>query len=253
MKLSQRYLNEESFEGNRSCQFFGIELFMEKAFFHRTSTTKFGPPRPDTRIALFNRKMQESQRARINDAAEKHGVSKMQAKVEWELIVVHATRAATDFIKKRTSKGQDRENPLTVSEHSNLIKDAFRHAFRISGGHVEDRENFLDAWTIQPNLFFAEDDSTWIYIRHDHPSSDLYKIGKTMRKDKRSSAYETHSAESREIATYPETEHLTEKKIHAHFASKRYKREFFRLTAQEVDTVTDPKKMRAALTSQPTL
>jgi hypothetical protein len=247
MKLSQRYTNEEAFEGNRSSQFFGIELFMEKAFFHKTSTTKFGSPRPDTRIAVFDRKLQESQRSRINAAAERHGLTKMQAKVEWEIIVLQATKAATDFIKSRTDCGRDKNDPLTLENHSDLIKQAFRHAIKTSGGIVEERENFKDSWTIEMTLLFTDDNSNWIYIRHDHPSSDIYKIGVTKRREKRNSAYATHSAESREIATYPEAEHLTEKKIHKHFSKKRVKLEFFRLSSEDVELVSDPVKMAAAI------
>ena len=181
------------------------------------------------------------------EAAQGFGISMDEAETEWLRIVSQGTAKATKYVQAKTDSGRAKDQPLTVGLHRKIVEDSFKTALRIVSGTVHEREMIRETWTIQPGLDFGSDDSVWIYIRHDHPSSDLYKIGKTMRKDKRSSAYETHSAESREIATYPESEHLTEKKIHAYFASKRFKREFFRLTPEEVATVTDPKKMRAAL------
>ena len=250
MKITTQYENHEPFEGNRSLQYLGIALFMEADFFHITRDTKFGKPRPDPRINLFNRKLQKYLRQRIMDAAKSFGISMEESEGEWLKIVYQGTGKATKYVQGKTDAGRSKEQPLTVGSHRKIVEDSFKVALRAVSGTVHEREMIRETWTIQPGLDFGSDDSVWIYIRHDHPSSDLYKIGKTMRKDKRSSAYETHSAESREIATYPESDHLTEKKIHAYFASKRFKREFFRLTPEDVATVTDPKKMRAALVKE---
>lgn len=250
MKLTQEYENNEPSEGNRSNQYFGLALFLELGFFQVTRDTKFGKSRPDPRIFLFRRPLQEAMRRRIMHAAGRHQFSLDDAQKEWLWIIEKTTAAATKYVTKKTYCGKNKADPLSIVEHKQLVEAAFAYALRVAAGYVAEREEMKETWSIQPTLFFAEDNSTWIYIRQDHPSSDLYKIGKTTRKAKRDSAYATHSAESREIASYPESEHVTEKKIHAHFAPKRFKREFFRLDPDDVATVCDPKRMRAAILNQ---
>lgn len=247
MRLTQEYENNEPFEGNRSNQYFGLALFLEREFFHTTSDTKFGKKRPDPRIFLFKRSMQEDLRRRIMHAAGVHRVGFDDAQREWLWIIAKTTEAATKFISKRTPMGKSKDHPLSMKKHGGDVIEAFKYALRVAGGYVVEREQIKETWSTDPTLFFDDSDSVWIYVRHDHPLGDLYKIGKTTRRGKRDSAYATHSAESREIAAYPESEYLTEKKIHAHFARKRVKREFFRLSPEDVLTVTDPRKMRAAL------
>lgn len=247
MKLTQEYENNEPAEGNRSLQYFGLALFLHLDFFHVTRDTKFGKSRPDTRIFLFKRPMQEDLRRRVMHSAGTHGYNFEDAQKEWLWIIEKTTTAATKYVSKRTGSGKAKDNPLVMNKHKELVSDAFKYALRVAGGYVTEREQMKESWSIQPTLFFADDDSNWIYIRHDNPANDIYKIGVTKRRGKRDSAYQTHSAESREIATYPESEHLTEKRIHAYFASKRIKREFFRLNPEDVATVTSPKKMREAL------
>ena len=249
MKLTQEYHNNEPSEGNRSNQYFGLSLFLELSFFQVTRDTKFGKSRPDPRIFLFRRPLQEAMRRRVMRAAGKHGFSLDDAQKEWLWIIDKTTAAATKYINKKTDCGKSKTSPLLISEHKDLVESAFAYALRVAAGYVAEREEMKETWSIQPTLFFADNDSTWIYIRQDHPNSDIYKIGKTTRRAKRNSAYATHSAQSKEVASYPETEHVTEKKIHAYFAGKRYKREFFRLTLDDVATVCDPKRMRNAILS----
>ena len=65
----------------------------------------------------------------------------------------------------------------------------------------------------------------------------------------RDSEYNTHSAESVIIAEYTESGVLNEKNLHAYFKQKRLKLEFFKLSPEEIETATDPKKMTQALIS----
>ena len=183
-------------------------------------------------------------------AASNLSISMEDAESEWLKIVSQGTAKATKFLIEKTDCGSSKLNPLTVAKHAKIVQESFKIALRIVSGTVHERETIRDSWTIQPGLDFGSDDSSWIYVRHDHPTSDIYKIGRTTRKEKRNSAYATHSAESKEIASYPETEHLTEKKIHNHFSSKRVKLEFFRLNQDDVETVICPKKMRKAITEK---
>ena len=247
MKITTQYENHEPFEGNRSLQYLGIALFMEADFFNITRDTKFGKPRPDPRINLFNRKLQEDLRRRIMDAAKSFGISMEEAEGEWLKIVAQGTGKATKYVQGKTDAGRLKDQPLTVGLHRKIVEDSFKIALRAVSGTVHEREMISETWTIQSGLDFGTDDSVWIYIRRDHPTSEFYKIGETKRSDKRESAYKTHSAESVLLATYRASEYLTEKKIHDHFAKKRTHREFFKLSPEDVETVCDPKKMRAAL------
>ena len=247
MKITTQFENLEPFEGNRSVQYLGIALFMHRDFFHITRDTKFGKPRPDPRIVLFNRKIQDNLRQRLMAAAESLQIGLDESENEWIEIVSKGTLKATQFAQSKTKAGRLKQKPLIIEKHKEIVEGAFKEALVLVSGLVHEREALRETWTIQPSLNFAFDDLSWVYIRRDSPYTDIYKIGRTTRREKRDSAYATHSAESKEIAAYPESEYLTEKLVHDFFAAKRTHREFFRLTPDEVSIVTDPQKMRAAL------
>ena len=83
MKITTQFENLEPFEGNRSVQYLGIALFMHRDFFHITRDTKFGKPRPDPRIVLFNRKIQDNLRQRLMAAAESLQIGLDESENEW--------------------------------------------------------------------------------------------------------------------------------------------------------------------------
>jgi hypothetical protein len=250
MKITTQFENMEPFEGNRSIQYLGIALFMHRDFFHITRDTKFGKARPDPRIVMFNRKIQDNLRRRLMDAAESLEISSDEAESKWVEIVFKGTLKATSYVQSKTGAGRLKEEPLTIENHKEIVKGAFKDALVLVSGLVHERETLRETWNIQPSLNFGSDDLVWVYIRRDNPHTNVYKIGKTMRREKRNSTYATHSAESKEIAAYPESEHLTEKLIHDFFSAKRTHREFFRLTPDEVALVVDPKRMRAAISGR---
>lgn len=240
------------FEGNRSLQYIGLALFMEREFFHITRNTAFGKPRPDPRIKLFDRKAQEDLRRRIMKAAGKYRVPFEDASKEWAWIVGKATDKATEIARKLTDAGRDKSNPLTVGEHSSLVVESFAPAFRLAAGYVHEREVSRKSWTApdeQPNLGLDFEDcgQTILYVILTHPKSDLYKIGHTTDLPSRLKSYNTHSPEHELIAAYPETEEITERKVHLFFAEKREKREFFKLSESDLTLLKDPQKLRVAL------
>tara|TARA_R110002153_G_scaffold171440_1_gene324289 strand:+ start:2138 stop:2833 length:696 start_codon:yes stop_codon:yes gene_type:complete len=226
---------------------------METDFFHVANVTKWGLPYPDTRINLFTRKTQEGLRMRIWAAAEEFGMSRTDAGIEWCEIVKRGTAKATEYIKAQTSAGTSKDFPLKLTEHGALVSRSFEVAVREVGGIVTEREAFKGSWTAHPSFDLDPPKESRIYVRHDHPSTDTYKIGMTTRpgsgSNSRNSEYNTHSAESVMIAEYRECGILTEKNVHLFYKEKRLKLEFFKLSPEDVEIVTDPKKMTRVLIS----
>jgi hypothetical protein len=253
MKITTKYKNGDPFMGNRSTQFMGISLLMEAGFFNLTRHMAWGEPHPDTRINLFILKTQEELRDRLLQSADAVGLSKGEAGAEWAEIVKIGTAKATEYIKAKTSAGKSNDCPLTLTEHGELVSSAFKVAFREASGIVNEREAFEDSWTVQPSFDLSPPKERRIYIRHDHPSTDTYKIGMTTRpgigSKSRDSEYNTHSAESVIIAEYTESGILNEKNLHSYFKPKWLKLEFFQLSADDLEIATDPKKMMQALMS----
>ena len=253
MNITTQYEKGDPFAGNRSKQFMGISLLMDAEFFNLTKDTIQGEPRPDPRIRLFRPKIQEEIRDRLYESADAVGLSKGEAGAEWAEIVKIGTAKATEYIKAKTSAGKSNDCPLTLTEHGELVSSAFKVAFREASGIVNEREAFEDSWTVQPSFDLSPPKERRIYIRHDHPSTDTYKIGMTTRpgigSKSRDAEYNTHSAESVIIAEYPESGIMNEKNVHAYFKPKWLKLEFFKLSPEEIEIVKDPKKMMQALIS----
>lgn len=253
MKITTRYENKEPFEGNRSTQYMGLALFMDMGFFSLTSDNRGGAPRPDPRINLFTRKVQEGLRKRIFSAASELGFRGSEAGIEWEEIVKTGTAKATEYMKAQTPAGSSKDWPLTLTENAGLVAKSFKVAFREAGGIVAEREEFKDSWNVQPSLDLAPPKDRWIYVRKDHPLTDTHKIGVTTRPGYgskcRDSEYNTHAAESEILVEYRECGILTEKNVQLFYKEKWLKLEFFKLSPEDLEIVTDPKKMTQALIS----
>jgi len=250
MSIATQYEKGDPFEGNRSKQFMGISLFMEAEFFHITRDTSQGPPRPDPRINLFMPRKQKEIRDRLYESADGVGLSKVEAGAEWAEIVKIGTAKATEYIKEKTSAGTSNDCPLTLTEHGELVSSAFKVAFREASGIVNERETFADSWTVQPSFDLDTPKGDYLYFRKDGVA---VKIGKTTRPGigtgTRNSEYNTCSYSSVIIAEYPESGILNEKNVHAYFKPKRDHLEFFKLSPEEIEIATDPKKMMQALIS----
>ena len=250
MKITTQYKNNEPAQGSRSGQYLGLALFMETDFFHVAKVTKWGLPYPDTRINLFTRKTQEWLRMRIGAAAEEFAMSRTDARIEWCDIVKRGTAKATEYIKAQTSAGMSKDSPLTLTKHGALVSRAFKVAVREVGGIVTERETFKDSWTVQPSFDLDTPKGDTLYFRRD---GYAVKIGKTKRPGvgtgTRDSAFKTHSYSSEIIAEYPERGILNEKNVHAYFKPKWDHLEFFKLSPEDIEIATDPKKMMQALMS----
>ena len=250
MKITTKYKNGDPFMGNRSTQFMGIALLMEAGFFNLTRHMAWGEPHPDTRINLFILKTQEELRDRLLQSADAVGLSKVEAGAEWAEIVKIGTAKATEYIKAKTSAGTSNDCPLTLTEHGEIVSSAFKVALREVSGIVNERETFKDSWTVQPSFDLDTPKGDTLYSRMD---GDVIKIGKTKRPGvgtgTRNSEYNTHSYSSELIAEYPESGIMNEKNVHAYFKPKWDHLEFFKLSPEDIEIATDPKKMMQALIS----
>tara|TARA_R110000824_G_scaffold106133_1_gene250759 strand:- start:1084 stop:1848 length:765 start_codon:yes stop_codon:yes gene_type:complete len=249
MKITTQYKNNEPAQGSRSGQYLGLALFMETDFFHVANVTKWGLPYPDTRINLFTRKTQEGLRMRIWAAAEEFSLSRTEAGIEWSEIVKRGTAKATEYIKDQTSAGTSKDYPLTLTEHGALVSRAFKVAVREVGGIVTEREEFKGSWTVHPSFDLSEPSGIRIYIRKNHPAEMLFKIGKSGKMKERDASYRTHSPTSVKLAQYFERGILKEKNLHLYYKEKRVQNEFFKLSADDLEIATDPKKMMQVLIS----
>jgi predicted GIY-YIG superfamily endonuclease len=248
MKASAIRHNNLPMVANRSPRYFGIDLFLEQSFFTATADGKCGLPRPDPRIKGFCRTTQNKLRDRLNSAATKFGFTLDDADCEWKSIVRLATKAATAKMSE-TGLGSHPDNPITRREGQSKIKDAFKVACRVAAGIVHERESDSDSWEYADGQqhFPLLADEMFIYIFRDSPTSAFYKIGKTTDLQRRIAEYKTHNREFVVLQSYPSRRGLTERLIHDYFSSKRDGGEFFRLTDQDVDLVTNPTAMSAAI------
>jgi predicted GIY-YIG superfamily endonuclease len=248
MKVATARANNIPVLGSRSPRYFGVSLYMDQSFFNKTSHCKHGKPTPDPRIKGFCRTTQNRLRDRINSAALKFGFTLDDANNEWQAIVKMATKAATAKMTE-TSLGLSPDNAITKSAGGPKIKDAFKAACRVAAGIVHERESDRDSWEFadcQQHLGFIGEE-TFIYIFRDGPQSRFYKIGKTNDLGRRISEYKTHSREFVVIQSYPARRGLSEALIHQYFASKRDEREFFILSEDDVELVSNPVKMAEAI------
>jgi hypothetical protein len=243
MNISTRYEKGEPFEGNRSAQFLGVALFFEQEFFHEAKSSKFGKSYPDTRIKLFPRKPQESQRVLLMNSASSFGIQKQKAEITWMEIVKSATLKTTDFVKSKTHKGMTRCNPLSLKENSNLISLAFHVGLKEIAGDVCIM-NICEQWDQGLMLDFEKHDESWVYVRKDNPYDDYYKIGRTTRKEMRDSSYKTHSAHSEIVTEFRESGLLSERNIHLFFSKRKSHLEFFQLTEEDVLLLKKPLKLK---------
>jgi predicted GIY-YIG superfamily endonuclease len=236
--------------GNRSPRYFGIDLFMDQSFFTKTSDGKCGSPRPDPRIKGFCRITQNALRDRLNAAGVKFGYTLEDADNEWQAIVKLATKAATAKMCE-TGLGMTPDNPVTRKAGDAKIKESFKAACRVAAGIVHERETQPDSWDYADGQqhFDLLADEIMIYIFQNGPMSSFYKIGKTTDLPRRIAEYKTHNREFIVIQSYASRRGLTERLIHDYFAEKRDGGEFFQLTKDDVELVSNPTAMAAAIRS----
>ena len=236
MNLQTKRHNKIPVEGNRS-SYIGLNLFMSQDFFNATSDMESGPKRPDPRIKIYSTKSQVELRRRLFQKAEIDGISIEEVEAEWRLRTKESTEIATKVFREEIPASKPGDPVWFTPENKKAVIKALRIGEKHAAAEVYHVEKYPNSWGIELQNEMKFENPLMLYVRDDTDGN--YKIGQTRKSDARESAYKTHTMKSVLLAEYEQFGILNETNVHAFFADKRVKREFFRLTPTDLEIVTN--------------